>query len=280
MYCNQINVCRILNTIVIFQFFNPMDYEKFVEEIRKMLSEYPEKKMFVPTLGGRSLFLVCVQEGKLKIVNSRCKSYLFSANEYEAIKYRFETSPAFVAFKTCNYTRTTGKARCIGWCAENGNRNEIYWGYLPAVFRELYARKKVCVGKRENYQSADVKNYRPVDWVKFIPFIDVGEIINVLSSTEFNLKPANQIVAFSSAKNFVSDWLKSSDIYSFLFSIWEGVVPIIADEIIRSIVILILKKIRKKIKERLKKLLNKNGRNQYPHRDCKNCPQSNNLKTN
>lgn len=247
-----------------------MDYEKFVEEIRKMLSEYPEKKMFVPTLGGQSLFLVYVQEGKLKIVNSRCKSYLFSANEYEAIKHRFETSPAFVAFKICNYTPATGNARCTGWNVGK------YWGYLPAVFRELYARRGVCVGNPENYKSADVKNYRPVDWGKFIPSIDMGEIINVLSSTEFNLKSANQIVAFSSAKNFVSDWLKSSDIYSFLYSIWEDVVPIITDEIIRSIVILILKKISEKAKERLKKLPNKNGTNQYPYRDCKNCPQSNN----
>ena len=257
-----------------------MDYEKFVDEIRKMLSAYPEKKMFVPTLGGRSLFLICVHEGKLKIVNSRCKSYLFSANEYEAIKHRFETSPVFVAFKTCNYTRTTGNARCLGWRAENGNGNEIYWGYLPAVFRELYARKRVCVGKRENYQSADVRNYQPVNWKKFIPSIDVDEIINALSSAEFNLKLANQIAVFPSAKNFVSDLFKSSDIYPFLYSIWEDVIPIIADEIIRRIVRSIIKKIRKKIKERLKKVLNKNGTNQYPHRDCKNCPQSNNLKTN
>ena len=49
-----------------------MDYEKFVEEIRKMLSEYSGNKFLVPTLGGKSLFLVCISEGKLKIVNKEC----------------------------------------------------------------------------------------------------------------------------------------------------------------------------------------------------------------
>ena len=255
-----------------------MEYESFIDEIRKMLAEYPENKMFVPTLGGQSLFLVYIQGSKLKIVNSECHSYLFGRNEYEAIKLRFEKSSAFAAFKTCNYTRTTGNARCIGWRTDNGNGNEIFWGYLPAVFRELYARRGVCVGNPENYQSADMKNYCPVNWKEFISSLDVDKIINTLSPSAFNSNSSNNIIVFSSAKNSVLSLLQSGNIFSFLCSIWDDLGAIITDEAVRCIVVWILKEIRWKTIEYLKEWRNRKGISKYPRRNCKNCPQANSLK--
>lgn len=251
-----------------------MDYEKFVEEIRKMLSEYSGNKLLVPTLGGKSLFLVCISEGKLKIVNKECMPYSFKADEYEAIKQRFVESPVFASLKTCNYTNTKGSsARCIGWCAENGNRNEIYWGYLPAVFRELYARKGVCMGNTPNYQSADMRSYVPTDWNAFVRTVDVCKILESISynSYKFNITVSAQ--TFASAKNEVLKLLTGGTWHA-ICNLWSDALCTIGDEVLRYVILLIMEEMREIIVDKLKEWRTQRKINKYPRRNCNNCDKA------
>ena len=247
-----------------------MEYSDFIANVGLMLSKFDGGKLLVPTLGGKSLFLVYVAEGKLNIVNSGGKTYAFKAAEYNAIRDRFLKSPAFVAFKTCNYTRTDDKARCIGWTNGNGNQNEIYWGYLPAVFRELYARNKILVGNTEAYGSLDANSYKPVDWSAFAATIKIDDIINSISSSQLKLKVAP--ASFLEAKNKVCSFLTGSN-WDMLCTVWSDVANTVKDEALRSIILIILELIRAKIIECFK-AWEKGRKNKYSHRNCKKCPRN------
>ena len=247
-----------------------MEYSDFIAKVGLMLSKFDGGKLLVPTLGGKSLFLVYVAEGKLNIVNSGGITYAFSETEYNAIRDRLFNSPAFVAFKTCNYTRTYGKARCIGWTNENGNKNEFYWGYLPAVFRELYARNNVAVGDTEVYGSLDMNSYKPVDWTAFAASIKIDDIINSILSSQLKLKVAP--ASFLNAKNKVCSFLTGSN-WDMLCTIWSDVANTIKDEALRSIILIILELIRAKIIECFKEW-EKERKNNYPRRNCSKCPRN------
>lgn len=238
-----------------------------------MLSKFPESKLLVPTLGGQSLFLVCVSEGRLKIVNSGGKTYIFSESEYNAIRKWFVESSVFTAFKTCNYTRTTGSARCIGWTIENGNQNEIYWGYLPAVFRELYARLGICVGNPDVYLSSDMRSYTPVDWNDFLLSIRIDDIINSVSYNDFDFKVNVALQLFLSAKNTVCGFLTGNS-WNVLFKLWSDIAATVQDEVLRYIILMILEHIRGKIIDHFKEWKIKKRANKYPRRNCNNCPRS------
>ena len=138
-----------------------MEYSQFIKSCEKLLSQCPDNKLLVPNLGGQSLFLFYLENGKVKIVNSKGKYYIFEKEEYDSIRVRFSDSDDYYRFKICNYSRKSANAKCEGWTNENGNGNVIYWGYLPAVFREVYARSKIAVCDEDKYtRNADFQSYQ------------------------------------------------------------------------------------------------------------------------
>ncbi len=253
-----------------------MTYGVFLEEVNSMLSKFPESKLLVPTLGGRSLFLIYVENGKLKIVNSKGKTYAFTDKEYNAIQKRFVESPAFVAFKTCNYTKTTN-AGCIGWTTQNGNKNWIYWGYLPAVFRELYARNEMCIGNSYLYNSPDMRSYTAVEWKDFLSYIKIRDIISSISYNDINFDKKVELSSFLNAKKKVCDFFVGNN-WGIHCVLWSNIADTVEDETLRYIVLIILKWLRKEIIKCFKKWKDKKGKNKYPRRNCNKCPRNKNYK--
>ncbi len=246
-----------------------MNYSKFIEECEKLLQGFPNKRLIIPTLGGKSIFLFYIENAKVKIVNSEASPYVFSEQDYNSIRERFIQRDDFTKFKTCNYT-VVENGGCEGWRYKNGNNNEIFYGYLPAVFRELFARNGISVCNELSYINAGIKEYICADWNEFelnpkedifnssfLEFVDKHRTLYVANDLEKSINDFKaHFISFSGHELICEFWSFGLDIAKNLFgSVLGG---------------LITDYLKDKIKECYKQYLKKQGC-KFPRRNCKKC---------
>lgn len=260
-----------------------MNYLDFVKACEKLLSRCTTNKLLIPNLGGQSLFLFYLENDKVKIVNSKEKFYIFEECEFNAIRDRFSNSDNFYRFKICNYTRTTCNAACKGWRRENGNSNEIYWGYLPAIFREVYKRASIAVCDETKYtQNSDFLSYIQTDWDKYSL-----SILNSFFENSFeDFKAELAVKQKKLAANFTSgdynkliallktDYTKRQSDLIFLLNLWDAALSIFANVITDTLAILIADLLKDLVKKQWRKWHTENTKCKFPRRDCTTCPRN------
>ena len=120
-----------------------MNYSDFIKAIQKMGTGFPIPNLGMRTRNGRlCFFTVFVENGHLYIRNKFGENSPFQITEdfYYRVLEHFSRATNKSRFKLSYYTDPE-------WTSAEGNPSRIYAGYLPALFRELYARIGVSVVK-------------------------------------------------------------------------------------------------------------------------------------
>lgn len=132
-----------------------MSYKEFIESLKKIGNSFE-----VPTLGFESKFLVKISSDFLTITTSGNNSHPFSEEEYNKILDRFINIPDDKRLKARWYSRPNRNTPEIGWQEEANNTYIHFFGYLPAVFRELLYREGISVCEDVNIFFIDKEIFK------------------------------------------------------------------------------------------------------------------------
>ncbi|MBE6413810.1 MAG: hypothetical protein E7035_04565 [Verrucomicrobiaceae bacterium] len=144
-----------------------MDYFSFVASIKRMGTP-----LIIPNLGMQSLFYVNILENNtLQVINSVANSKVVAEDFFNTIRAHFCSLSGSECFLLGNYTHPV-KNSVRGWTSKQGNPDIIFSGYVPAIFRELYARCGNMIADKSYYTSHKVKSYFPENWAKYTSNIE------------------------------------------------------------------------------------------------------------
>ena len=101
---------------------------------------------------------------------------------FNIIRYHFCSLSGSECFLLGNYTAPSVK-KTRGWTSKQGNPDLIFSGYMPAIFRELYALTGDMIADKKYYTSYKVKNHIPENWGNY--FTKIEKIIENFKYEEF-----------------------------------------------------------------------------------------------
>ena len=117
-----------------------MNYEEFIESLKQLGDSFD-----VPTLGFESEFSVSIFQNSVVIHTSGNSSHTFTEEEYNKILNRFTNLLDDQRLRAKWYSQPNSNTPEIGWREESRNPNIRFFGYLPAIFRELLYKKGISV---------------------------------------------------------------------------------------------------------------------------------------
>ena len=153
-----------------------MNYSQFVNAVKKMGIGFP-----IPNLGGRRrggrlcFFTADIQNNTLYIRNNFGENQPFPISKefYDVVRDRFCSAKEEDRFRVSYYTNPE-------WTLAKGSPNEIYAGYLPALFRELYSRIGVCICNGDRCAIWGNVNYRALPFDELLShfgtYSDLGSL--------------------------------------------------------------------------------------------------------